>query len=99
MTGLVKAKVTKTAKYKQYKYIKVDPSYEDGIALDTLNRPEVLNALSLTLMEELGDALTSLDKDNSVKSVILTGSDRAFSVGADLKEVATSKTIDLLIID
>lgn len=99
MTGLVKAKVTKTAKYKQYKYIKVDPSYEDGIALVTLNRPEVLNALSLTLMEELGDALTSLDKDNSVKSVILTGSDRAFSVGADLKEVASSKTIDLLIID
>lgn len=99
MTGLVKAKVTKTAKYKQYKYIKVDPTFEDGIALVTLNRPEVLNALSLTLMEELGDALTSLDKDNSVKSVILTGSDRAFSVGADLKEVASSKTIDLLIID
>lgn len=99
MTGLVKAKVTKTAKYKQYKYIKVDPTYEAGIALVTLNRPEVLNALSLTLMEELGDALTSLDKDNSVKSVILTGSDRAFSVGADLKEVASSKTIDLLIID
>ncbi|MFM6983467.1 MAG: enoyl-CoA hydratase-related protein [Chitinophagaceae bacterium] len=99
MTGLAKAKVVKTAKYKQYKYIKVDPTYEDGIALVTLNRPEVLNALSLTLMEELGDALTSLDKDNSVKSVILTGSDRAFSVGADLKEVASSKTIDLLIID
>jgi enoyl-CoA hydratase len=99
MTGLVKAKVTKTAKYKQYKYIKVDPSFEAGIALVTLNRPEVLNALSLTLMEELGDALTSLDKDNTVKSVILTGSDRAFSVGADLKEVASSKTIDLLIID
>lgn len=99
MTGLVKAKSIKTAKYKQYKYIKVDPHFEDGIALVTLNRPEVLNALSLTLMEELGDALTSLDKDNSVKSVILTGSDRAFSVGADLKEVASSKTIDLLIID
>lgn len=99
MTGLVKAKSIKTAKYKQYKYIKVDPHYEEGIALVTLNRPEVLNALSLTLMEELGDALTSLDKDNSVKSVILTGSDRAFSVGADLKEVASSKTIDLLIID
>ena len=99
MTGLVKAKSIKTAKYKQYKYIKVDPHFEAGIALVTLNRPKVLNALSLTLMEELGDALTSLDKDNSVKSVILTGSDRAFSVGADLKEVASSKTIDLLIID
>ena len=99
MTGLAKAKITKTAKYKQYKYIKVDPSFEVGIALVTLNRPEVLNALSLTLMEELGDALTSLDKDSTVKSVILTGSDRAFSVGADLKEVASSKTIDLLIID
>jgi len=99
MTTLTEAKYAKTTKYKQYKYIKVEPSFEAGIALLTLNRPEVLNALSLTLMEELGDALTSLDKDNTVKSVILTGSDRAFSVGADLKEVASSKTIDLLIID
>lgn len=99
MTGLMKAKAAKTAKYKHYKFIKVEPNFEEGIALITLNRPEVHNALSLTLMEELGDALTALDRDNTVKSVILTGNDKAFSVGADLKEVASSKTIDLLIID
>lgn len=103
MTNVLKAKSTpknvKNAKYKQYKYILVYPDYEEGIALIKFNRPEVHNALSLALMEELGDALTSLDKDTSVKSVIVTGNDKAFSVGADLKEVAESKTIDLLIID
>src|SRR5690606_32284186 len=99
MTNVLKSKEAKTAKYKHFKFITVDSEYEDGIALVTLNRPEVHNALSLTLMEELGDALTRLDKDTSVKSVILTGNDKAFSVGADLKEVATSQTIDLLIID
>lgn len=99
MTGLVKAHAAKTIKYKQYQFIKVEPSYEEGVALVTLNRPDVHNALSLSLMEELGDALVSLDKDTSVKVVILTGNDKAFSVGADLKEVATSSTTDLLIID
>ncbi len=99
MTDLMKAKDARIAKYLQYKYILVTPAYEDGIALIKLNRPEIHNALSLALMEELGDALTSLDKDPEVKSVILTGNDKAFSVGADLKEVSESKTIDLLIID
>lgn len=99
MTGLVKANVAKTIKYKQYQFILVEPNYEEGIALVRFNRPEVHNALSLALMEELGDALISLDKDNSVKTVIVTGNDKAFSVGADLKEVATSSTTDLLIID
>lgn len=99
MSGVLKSKAAKTAKYKHFKYIEVTPNYEEGIAIVKLNRPEVHNALSLTLMEELGEALTTLDKDNTVKSVILTGNEKAFSVGADLKEVATSKTIDLLIID
>lgn len=99
MTGLLKAKAAKTAKYKHYQFILVEPAYEEGVAVITLNRPEVHNALSLALMEELGDALVALDKDNSVKTVILTGNKNAFSVGADLKEVATSNTTDLLIID
>jgi enoyl-CoA hydratase len=99
MTEILKTKNVKTDKYKHFKYILVDPEFEKGIAVINLNRPEVLNALSLTLMEELGEALTSLDKDPKVLSVILTGNDRAFSVGADLKEVSESKTIDLLIID
>lgn len=99
MTGLVKATVAKTTKYKPYQFIKVEPNYEDGIGLITLNRPECHNALSLSLMEELGDALICLDKDNTVKTVIVTGNEKAFSVGADLKEVATSSTTDLLIID
>lgn len=103
MTEVVKSSNTpykvQDAKYKQYQYILVNPEHEEGIALIRFNRPEVHNALSLSLMEELGDALTNLDRDPGVKSVIVTGNDKAFSVGADLKEVAESKTIDLLIID
>ncbi len=58
-----------------------------GITTITLNRPESLNALSFTLLEELEDALEHLATDDSTKIVILTGAGRAFSVGMDLKEL------------
>jgi len=86
-------------KYKKYKFINVYPNFEENIALVQFNRPEVHNALSLDLMEELGDIMTRLDKDDKVRSIIITGNDNAFSVGADLKEVAVSKTVDLVILD
>ncbi len=60
---------------------------KNGIATITLNRPESLNALSLTLLTELEDVLENLAKDDSSHIVILTGAGRAFSVGADLKEL------------
>ena len=61
----------------------------DGVALITLNRPEKLNALSFSLMQELGDALTGYEEDDGVKAVILTGAgERAFSAGADIHEMA-----------
>jgi len=61
----------------------------DGAALITLNRPEKLNALSYGLMQELDDALTGLEDDDTVKAVVLTGAgEKAFSAGADIHEMA-----------
>jgi enoyl-CoA hydratase len=51
----------------------------------TLNRPERLNAVSLTLYQQLSDRLRELDRDAAVRAIVLTGSGRAFCVGADLK--------------
>ncbi len=92
-------KADQQMKYKNYSFIKVFPGYEQHIAVVKFDRPEVHNALSLDLMEELGDVMIRLDKDDDVRAVIITGNDNAFSVGADLKEVATSKTVDLVILD
>ncbi|MFT5778853.1 MAG: enoyl-CoA hydratase [Crocinitomicaceae bacterium] len=82
-----------------YKNILVYPSYEPNIALIKLNRPRVHNALSLELMEELGDAIGNLEKEVEVRAVVITGSDISFSSGADLKEVMYKESIELLVLD
>ncbi len=62
-------------------------SKERGVTAITLNRPEVLNALSFQLVSELDDAITDAERDEDIGAVILTGSgDRAFSAGGDIHE-------------
>jgi 2-(1,2-epoxy-1,2-dihydrophenyl)acetyl-CoA isomerase len=59
----------------------------DRVAIVTLNRPEVLNALNLTLVRELDQFLTEAEADDGIGAVIITGSgERAFSAGADIHE-------------
>ena len=58
------------------------------VALITLDRPEVLNALDTATMNEIVDATTTLDADEGIGAIVLTGSDRAFAAGADIKEMA-----------
>ena len=58
------------------------------VALIRLNRPEALNALSATLMDELTGAVDALEADPEVGCLVITGSDRAFAAGADIKEMA-----------
>ena len=58
-----------------------------GIGIATLNRPDALNALNTALLDELADALEGWDKDNAVRCMIVTGSERAFAAGADIKEM------------
>jgi len=54
----------------------------------TLNRPESLNALNATLLGEMAIALAKFDEDDAVGAIIITGSDKAFAAGADIKEMA-----------
>lgn len=60
----------------------------ENIAIITLNRPEALNALNQTLMTELGQALEIIENDNEIGATIITGSNKAFAAGADIKEMA-----------
>jgi enoyl-CoA hydratase len=68
---------------------------EGGIAVVTLNRPEVLNALSDELMAELVRALEELDRDDAVNCIVVAGSERAFAAGADIGEMADATAIDM----
>lgn len=73
---------------------------KDGaIAIVTLHRPKVLNALSHELMEELVQALTDFDQDEEVRAIVLTGSERAFAAGADIKEMSEETTIGIMLKD
>ena len=65
---------------------------ENGIAKITLNRPEALNALNRDMTLEIGHAVEDAEKDDKVRVVVITGSGRAFCVGADLKFVKEELT-------
>jgi enoyl-CoA hydratase len=67
-----------------------------NIGIVTLNRPKALNALCHDLMNELVEALTSFDKDDSIRVIILTGSERAFAAGADIKEMSDETTVSIM---
>jgi enoyl-CoA hydratase len=72
---------------------------EDHVATVRLNRPDALNALNTRLMEELGAALTEMDGSNRVRAIVVTGSDKAFAAGADVKEMAPKDFVDMFLED
>ncbi|HXG40170.1 MAG TPA: enoyl-CoA hydratase-related protein [Candidatus Limnocylindrales bacterium] len=70
----------------------------EGVALVTLDRPDVLNALSYELLGELVVALERLDADPACRCIVLTGAgDRAFAAGADIRELAAETPVSLLV--
>jgi enoyl-CoA hydratase len=69
---------------------------EGHVATITLNRPKALNALSSALMNELADALEAFDADDGVRCVVLTGSERAFAAGGDIKQMSDSTAADMV---
>jgi len=72
----------------QYEFIKTDTAGTDGrVGLVTLNRPKALNALCAGLMDELIRALNDFDNDPTVGAIVVTGSEKAFAAGADIKEM------------
>ncbi|XP_043676003.1 probable enoyl-CoA hydratase, mitochondrial [Vespula pensylvanica] len=74
-----------------YELIKVETTGErKNVGLITLNRPKALNALCNQLMIELNEAIEKLDKDDTVGAIVITGSEKAFAAGADIKEMANN---------
>jgi enoyl-CoA hydratase len=68
---------------------------EGGVGVITLNRPKALNALNNALLGELVTQLEAWDGDDAVRCIVLTGSDRAFAAGADIKEMAPQSYMEM----
>lgn len=67
----------------------------DGpIGVVQFNRPKVLNALNSGLIREMVDALVSMDRDDTIRCIIITGNERAFAAGADIAEMSGETSID-----
>lgn len=69
------------------------------VGLITLNRPEALNALNRQLIDELGQALDAFEADDGVGCIVITGSEKAFAAGADVKEMQPRSFIDVYMDD
>lgn len=78
-----------------YEYILTETP-EPGVGLIRLNRPQALNALNDGLMDELHQALRAFDADDGVGCMVITGSERAFAAGADIKEMDQKTYVDML---
>ena len=68
---------------------------KDSIIIATLNRPEALNALNDYLMDELSDVVDQYEENNNLKCLILTGSEKAFAAGADIKQMQPKSYMDV----
>ena len=75
-----------------YETIIVD--IQDHISVVTLNRPDALNALNDQLLEELGDALVEAQKNDKVRCIVLTGSEKAFAAGADIRMMSSKSFVE-----
>ncbi|SIN99939.1 enoyl-CoA hydratase-related protein [Chitinophaga niabensis] len=80
-------------------FIIIHQQAQPYIAHIQLNRPKELNALNLQLMQELRDTLKALDEDDQVRVIIISGNDKAFAAGADIKQMAGKTAIDMYNVD
>src|SRR5690606_18700171 len=69
----------------------------EGVGLIRINRPEARNALNLEVRRLIGQYLTEVADDDSVRCIVLTGNDKAFAAGADIKEMANASAIEMLL--
>jgi enoyl-CoA hydratase len=77
--------------------ILVERQEERRTALVRFNRPKQLNALNAQVMDALCQALEELDRDEGVRAMVVTGSERAFAAGADIGEMADASAVDMLL--
>jgi enoyl-CoA hydratase len=69
------------------------------VGLIRLNRPKAMNALNNALIADLGQALDGFEADAAIGAIVLTGSDKAFAAGADIKEMADKSYMDMYLTD
>ncbi|MEP5152414.1 enoyl-CoA hydratase [Planktotalea sp.] len=70
---------------------------EDHVALIRINRPEAMNALNSQVLGELSTALKEADENDKVRCIVLTGSDKAFAAGADIKEMSEKTFVEMFL--
>jgi enoyl-CoA hydratase len=80
-----------------YQHVLVETQGQVGIV--TLNRPDALNALSSGLLRDLVGALNSFANDEAIGAIVLTGNEKAFAAGADIKEMEDQSFIDMFLAD
>jgi len=68
----------------------------ERVALIRLNRPEALNALNSVLLHEIMEALEALDADDTIGAMVITGSEKAFAAGADIKQMSKASFVEML---
>ncbi len=76
----------------EYKYIITET--RENVGLIVLNRPEVLNALSSGVMDELGAALDGYESDATIGAIVITGSEKSFAAGADISQMKDNSFAD-----
>lgn len=81
----------------EYQQIRVER--REAVGLIILDRPDALNALSVQMIRELGHALTGFERDDAVGAVVITGSDKAFAAGADVRDLAERSYMDMYLAD
>ncbi|GIK73768.1 MAG: enoyl-CoA hydratase [Chloroflexota bacterium] len=77
-------------------YANVIVSQRERVGIVQLNRPQALNALNSELMDELVRALQAFDADASIGCIVVTGSEKAFAAGADIKQMANAGVVEMM---
>ncbi len=77
-----------------FKFVQIER--HDRAGLIRINRPKALNALNRTVMQEIGEALDAFDQDDGIGAIVITGDERAFAAGADIKEMAEASAVEML---
>ncbi|SNY90360.1 enoyl-CoA hydratase [Cohaesibacter sp. ES.047] len=80
-------------------YETINVESHDGVGLIRLNRPKALNALSSELIAEVSKALDEFEADDKIGAIVITGSEKAFAAGADIKEMASKNYMEAYLED
>ncbi|OGO17745.1 MAG: enoyl-CoA hydratase [Chloroflexi bacterium RBG_16_48_8] len=77
-------------------YTTIETEVHGRVGLIRLNRPKALNALNREVMTELTDALDEYDSNSNIGAIVITGNEKAFAAGADIKEMAEASSVEML---